>query len=210
MIAELVAEVGPLWHEQHQARLTARPRRRAVGAGAKNKFVFVDRLLATLVSLRHGTTHDVLACWFGVDRSTITRAIGEVRPLLAQRGCTVAPGLRHGPHGRERARDVLQPGPAGQLRRHYPGPSAGTGPAPDRRPVSGDPRGCRLSGHGSAVRRSGCDPASSQVQEERSRLVRAAARTQRNAHSTRHIRVEHGIAYLKRLAGSRPTPWPNT
>ncbi|MFH8419357.1 transposase family protein [Streptomyces collinus] len=43
---------------------------------------------------RHGTTHDVLACWFGVDRSTITRAIGEVRPLLAQRGCTIAPGVR--------------------------------------------------------------------------------------------------------------------
>ncbi|WP_246101098.1 transposase [Streptomyces cyaneus] len=94
VIAELVAEVGPLWHEQHQARLTARPRQRAVGAGAKHRFVFVDRLLATLVSLRHGTAHDVLACWFGVDRSTITRAIGEVRPLLAQRGCTVAPGRR--------------------------------------------------------------------------------------------------------------------
>ncbi|WP_406066294.1 transposase family protein [Streptomyces sp. NBC_01077] len=36
--------------------------------------------------MRHGTTHDVLACWFSVDRSTITRAIGDVRPLLAQRG----------------------------------------------------------------------------------------------------------------------------
>ncbi|WP_369167275.1 hypothetical protein AB5J49_05155 [Streptomyces sp. R28] len=62
VIAELVAEVGALWHEQHQDRLTARPRWRAVGAGAKHKFVFVYRLLATLVSLRHGTTHDVLAC----------------------------------------------------------------------------------------------------------------------------------------------------
>lgn len=60
VIAELIAEVGPLWHEQYQARLSARPRQRAVGAGAKHKFVFVDRLLATLVSLRHGTTHD---CW---------------------------------------------------------------------------------------------------------------------------------------------------
>ncbi|MFH9697936.1 transposase family protein [Streptomyces globisporus] len=94
MIAELVAEIGPLWHERHQAVLTARPRRRAVGAGAKYKLVFVDRLLATLVHLRHATTHDVLACWFGVDRSTITRAIGEVRPLLAERGCTVAPDIR--------------------------------------------------------------------------------------------------------------------
>ena len=79
VIAELVAEAGALWHELHQARLTARPRQRAAGAGAKHKFVFIDRLLATLVSLRHGTTHDVLACWFGVDRSTITRAIVEVR-----------------------------------------------------------------------------------------------------------------------------------
>lgn len=94
VITELVAEVGPLWHELHRAALTSRPRRRAVGAGAKHKLVFVDRLLATLVHLRHGATHDVLACWFGVDRSTITRAIGEVRPLLAIRGCTIAPGVR--------------------------------------------------------------------------------------------------------------------
>ncbi|MFE6062552.1 transposase family protein [Streptomyces sp. NPDC056431] len=94
VIAELVAEVGPLWHKRHQAGLASRPWRRAVGAGAKHKLVFVDRLLATLVHLRHGATHDVLACWFGVDRSTITRAIGEVRPLLSERGCTIAPGVR--------------------------------------------------------------------------------------------------------------------
>jgi hypothetical protein len=29
-----------------------------------------------------------------VSRSTITRAIGEVRPLLAERGCTVEGGIR--------------------------------------------------------------------------------------------------------------------
>ncbi|MEU6980741.1 transposase family protein [Streptomyces sp. NPDC046371] len=94
VIAELVAEVGPLWHERHQARLESRPRKRAVGAGAKHQLVFIDRLLATLVHLRHGATHDVLACWFGVDRSTITRAVGEVWPLLAERGCTIAAGVR--------------------------------------------------------------------------------------------------------------------
>ncbi|WP_246156946.1 transposase [Streptomyces xiamenensis] len=94
VFAELVAEIGPLWHERHQAGLASRPRRRAMGAGAKHKLVFVDRLLATLVHLRHGATHDVLACWFGVDRSTITCAVGEVRPLLATRGCTVAPDVR--------------------------------------------------------------------------------------------------------------------
>ncbi|MFJ9753224.1 transposase family protein [Streptomyces chartreusis] len=79
VIPELIAEVGPLWHEQHQARLTTRPRRRAVGAGAKHKFVFVDRLLATLVSLRHGTTHDVLACWFGVGDQCAVAAAGPPR-----------------------------------------------------------------------------------------------------------------------------------
>ncbi len=31
-------------------------------------------------------THDVPACRFGVDRSAVSRAIGEVRPLLAERG----------------------------------------------------------------------------------------------------------------------------
>ncbi|NNN34502.1 transposase [Streptomyces sp. S3(2020)] len=94
VIAELVAEIGPLWHERHQAKLASRPRERAVGGGPKHQFVFVDRLLATLVHLRHGATHDVLACWFGVDRSTITRAVNEVRPLLAGRGCTVSTGVR--------------------------------------------------------------------------------------------------------------------
>jgi hypothetical protein len=94
VIAELVAKLGPLWHERHRAQLASRLRKRAVGAGAKHRLVFVDRLLATLVHLRHATTHDVLACWFGVDRSTITWATGEVRPLLAERGCTVSPGVR--------------------------------------------------------------------------------------------------------------------
>ncbi|MFF9105147.1 transposase family protein [Streptomyces rubrogriseus] len=94
VIAELVAELGQLWHERHQVELASRPRKRAVGAGAKHRLVFVDRLLTTLVHLRHATTHDVLACWFGVDRSTVTRAIGEVRPLLAERGCTVSQGVR--------------------------------------------------------------------------------------------------------------------
>lgn len=94
VIAELVVESGPLWHDRHQARLVARPRKRAVEAGAKHRLVFVDRLPATLVHLRHGATHDVPACWFGVDRSTVTRAIGEVRPLLAERGCTISQGLR--------------------------------------------------------------------------------------------------------------------
>src|SRR3954447_6236828 len=94
VLAELVAELGPRWQARQEARLADRPSRRAVGAGARHRLVFLDRLLATLVHLRHGVTHDVLACWLGVSRSTITRAVGEVRPLLAERGCTVEGGLR--------------------------------------------------------------------------------------------------------------------
>jgi hypothetical protein len=110
VIADLVAEVGPVWEERHRARLASRPRKRAVGAGAKHWLVFVDRLLATLDHLRHGTTYDVLACWFGVDRSTITRAIGEVRPLLAERGCTITSGQ----HLRTLAEVVAHLGVSGQ------------------------------------------------------------------------------------------------
>lgn len=86
VIAGIVAGIGPLWHGRHQARLVSRQRKRAIGAGAKHQLVFVDRLLATQVHLRHGATHDVLACLLGVERSTITRAVAEVRPLLAERG----------------------------------------------------------------------------------------------------------------------------
>jgi Helix-turn-helix of DDE superfamily endonuclease len=52
-----------------------RPRQRAAGAAAKYTLVFVDRLLVTMVQLRHAATHDVLAAWFQVARSTITRAV---------------------------------------------------------------------------------------------------------------------------------------
>ncbi|MGW9447447.1 transposase family protein [Streptomyces sp. NPDC055632] len=94
VIAELVSELGPLWHGRHRARLASRLRKRAIGAGAKHRSVFVDRLLAALVHFRHAATRDVLACWSAVDRSTVTRAVGEARPLLAERGCTISPGVR--------------------------------------------------------------------------------------------------------------------
>ena len=97
VIAELVAEVGSLWHERHLIKLASRPRRRAVSAWAKHLLVFVDRLLATLVQFRHGITHDVLACWFGVDRSTITRAVGECGPCSPSEDAPSAPASGFGP-----------------------------------------------------------------------------------------------------------------
>ncbi|UGT60371.1 transposase [Nocardia asteroides] len=85
LIAGLAAEVEPVWRARQEARRAVRVR--APGAGTRYKLVFLDRLLVTLVHLRHGVTHDVLAAWFDVDRSTVTRAIGEIRPILAERGC---------------------------------------------------------------------------------------------------------------------------
>ncbi|MEV6365245.1 transposase family protein [Nocardia asteroides] len=94
VIAGLVAEVGPAWQARQDARRAGRARVRAPGAGARYRLVFLDRLLVTLVALRHGVTHDVLAAWFGVDRSTVTRVIGEIRPILAERGCRIENGTR--------------------------------------------------------------------------------------------------------------------
>ncbi|WP_243707631.1 transposase family protein [Micromonospora sp. KC606] len=85
-IEGLVAELPPRWQARHRDRLAARARRRGIGAGAKHQFAFRDRLGATLVHPRHGLTHDVVAAWFGVHRSTVTRSVAEVRPLLAERG----------------------------------------------------------------------------------------------------------------------------
>ncbi len=58
--------------------------------------MFIDRVTATLIHLRHDLPHAVLALLFGVDRSTISRAVGEVRGLLAACGFAVPdrPGIR--------------------------------------------------------------------------------------------------------------------
>jgi hypothetical protein len=52
VIADQVSELGPAWQAREQARLSDRLRQQAIGAGARHRLVFVDRLLATLVPLR--------------------------------------------------------------------------------------------------------------------------------------------------------------
>lgn len=66
----------------------------------------------------------------------------------------------------------------------------------------------RLPGHGSADRRAGGDAPASQVQEERSRLVRATARTRAQSAllTPDPRRARHRAP--QELAGSDPTPWP--
>ncbi|WP_352230310.1 transposase family protein [Kitasatospora phosalacinea] len=125
-----MAGLGPVRQARRDAGLCDRPRRRSVGAGAKHKPVFVDRLPVALVHLRHGVTHDVLARWFGADRSIVTRSVGEIRahrPTARPR--PLRPGQEPderdegtGGHRRPRAPAVLRRG-AGRIgRRHHPGP----------------------------------------------------------------------------------------
>ncbi|MFI6875591.1 transposase family protein [Streptomyces sp. NPDC050400] len=219
VIAELVAEIGPLWDAQRCRRLSGRPRQRAPGAGARYELVFVDRLLATLVHLRHGVTHDLLACWFSVDRSTMTRAIGAIRPLPARRGCVVGPGIRM----RTLADVVDHLGASGQsaiidateirVRRPAPGSDGRD------RYISGkskqnavkvlvvtDAQGRLL--FGGALKPGSCPDITQtggQVITPPHRKFKKNAPTwweerfaqQRKALSSRRIRVEHGIAHLK-------------
>lgn len=98
-LARLIAELAGPWDGQQESRLRqrrGRDRLRASGAGPRHDLVFTDRVIATLVVLRFQLPHAALALWYQVDRATITRAVGEIRPLLAARGFAVPgkPGLR--------------------------------------------------------------------------------------------------------------------
>ncbi|MFI5825405.1 transposase family protein [Streptomyces rishiriensis] len=75
------------WHPRHNLR--GRGRLRAVGAGQSHQLVFTDRIIATLIALRFQLPHTALAVLYGVDRPTVTRAVHEVRPLLAALGFAV-------------------------------------------------------------------------------------------------------------------------
>ena len=98
-LGKLIEELAGPWLAQQESRLRDRrgqDRLRAEGAGPDHELAFTDRVIATLVILRFQLPHAALAMFYGVDRSTITRAVGEIRPLLAARGFAVPgkPGLR--------------------------------------------------------------------------------------------------------------------
>jgi hypothetical protein len=98
-LGALIGELAPAWLAQQESRLRQRrghDRLRAAGAGPGHELSFTDRVTATLVILRFQLPHAALAVFYGVDRSTITRAVHEIRPLLAARGFAVPgkPGLR--------------------------------------------------------------------------------------------------------------------
>ena len=99
-LGKLISELAGPWTAQQESRLRerrgGRDRLRAEGAGPNRELPFADRVIATLVILRFQLPHAAIALFYEVDRSTITRAVQEVRPLLAARGFAVpgSSGLR--------------------------------------------------------------------------------------------------------------------
>jgi hypothetical protein len=76
-----------------QARRDSALRQRR-GADRRHDLVFTDRVLVTLAVLRLQIPHAALAAMHGADRSTVTRAVAEIRPLLAGRGYATPQGQR--------------------------------------------------------------------------------------------------------------------
>lgn len=77
--------------EHGRSRQRGGGRIRARGAGPKDKLITADRVLATVLYLRKLGTRDLIAQLFGVNGSTLTRAVHQVQPLLAEHGYTVRP-----------------------------------------------------------------------------------------------------------------------
>ena len=98
-LGKLIAEPAAPWTAAQESRLRDRrghDRQRAPGAGPGHDLVFTDRVIATLVILRFQLPHAAVALFYGAGRPAITRAVHEIRPLLAQRGFAVpgTSGLR--------------------------------------------------------------------------------------------------------------------
>jgi len=95
---KLTEELAGPWlaQEPRPRDRRGRGRLRAEGAGPGHDLPFTDRVIVTVVILRFQLPHAALAVCYGVHRSAITRAAGEIRPLPAARGSAVPgkPGLR--------------------------------------------------------------------------------------------------------------------
>jgi len=92
----LVTELAGPWHAQREGRLhrrRGRDRQRRAGAGHPATLSLRDRVLVTVAWLRLGIPHAALAALYGVDRSTISGAVRQIRPLLAGRGFATPPGV---------------------------------------------------------------------------------------------------------------------
>jgi hypothetical protein len=94
----LVAELAEPFAAAREGRLHrhrgGRDRLRWPGAGHPEALTLRDRVLCTLAWLRLALPHQALAVLYGVDRSTISAAVRQVTPLLANRGFATPAGVR--------------------------------------------------------------------------------------------------------------------
>jgi hypothetical protein len=96
-LGQVVAELAGPWQARRESDLRSRrgrDRLRAEGAGRGHDLAFTDRVLVTLAVLRLQIPHAALAVMYQVHRSTVTRAVRQVRPLLAGRGYATPAGPR--------------------------------------------------------------------------------------------------------------------
>lgn len=94
-LGALVVELAPTW--VHRCESGRRERRgkdrvREEGGGHPYFLVFTDRVLITLVHMRTGLSQAGLAQMFGCSQASVSRAVGEILPLLASRGFTTPCG----------------------------------------------------------------------------------------------------------------------
>jgi hypothetical protein len=94
LVAELVEPFAAAREGWLHRRRGRRDRRRWPGAGHPETLTLRDRVLCTLAWLRLGLPHQALALLYGVDRSTISVAVRQVRVLLANRGFATPSGVR--------------------------------------------------------------------------------------------------------------------
>jgi len=97
---DLIVELaGPQEAQREQARHQRRgtERRRAAGAGPRPRLTNADRILATVLYLRKLCTQAVLGELFAVDRSRVTEAIREIRPVLEEHGPAITPATARFP-----------------------------------------------------------------------------------------------------------------
>jgi transposase len=86
---DLAAALAGPWstqREQDRHQRRGSDRQRAPGAGPPPKLTLADRVLATLLHQHLALPYPLLAQLLGVNRTTISRAIQETRPLLNQHG----------------------------------------------------------------------------------------------------------------------------
>jgi DDE superfamily endonuclease/Helix-turn-helix of DDE superfamily endonuclease len=87
----LVAAVGARWAEAQRARRARPGRRRAVGGGRRSGRPLALRVAAVLTYLRLHVPQAVVGWLFGTSQAEVSRALGEVLPVL--RSCLPCPAV---------------------------------------------------------------------------------------------------------------------